>query len=86
MCQVAMVKKLALIFCFVGMFQTAWSQQIEIQGGGIVIAGDGTNVPVISEDTFFDTTPVSASAAPDIANRPSGPHVVETQNSRCGIR
>ncbi len=42
-------------------FQCAWSQRIEIQGNGIVIAGDGTNTPMLNDDTFFETTPISGS-------------------------
>ena len=55
-----MFKKLAFIFLLIVTTQWAWSQQIEIQGNGIVIANDGTNVPKISDHTLYDTTPVFA--------------------------
>ncbi|MGI9532852.1 Ig-like domain-containing protein [Lutimonas sp.] len=38
---------------------TAWSQQIEIQGNGMIIPGNWTNTPMPSDHTLFDATPVS---------------------------
>ncbi len=54
-----MLKKLTFSFCFIIAIQVTWSQRIEIQGNGVVIVGDGTNTPMLNDDTFFDTTPVS---------------------------
>lgn len=56
-----MLKRLGLIFFLMVTIQLTWSQQIEIQGGGIVIAGDGTNLPALSNQTLYNITPVFAS-------------------------
>ena len=56
-----MLKRLGFIFFLIVTIQLTWSQQIEIQGGGIVITGDGTNLPALSDQTLYDTTPVFAS-------------------------
>lgn len=54
-----MLKKGIFFFCLMLCFHLTWSQQIEIQGGGMVIPGKASNTPKIEDDTFFEETPVS---------------------------
>jgi len=56
-----MLKRLGFIFFLIVTIQLTWSQRIEIQGDGMVIAGDGTNEPILSDLTLYNTTPVFAS-------------------------
>jgi len=55
-----MLKRVGFILFLIISIQMTWSQQIEIQGNGIVIAGDGTNVPMLTDQTLYETTPISA--------------------------
>ena len=60
-----MLKKLAFIICLIGVLHNSWSQQIEIQGNGIMIALDGSNTADKEDGTQYESTPIDASRIHD---------------------
>ena len=56
-----MIKKLAFVILIVASVNFVRSQRIEIQGNNIVIVGDGTNMPDVTDGTYFSDTPINGS-------------------------
>ncbi len=58
-----MSKNLILLFCLIIGINLAQAQQIVLNGNQIVIQGDGTNTPQITDGTLFPDTPANGSAS-----------------------
>ncbi|MDN3643674.1 hypothetical protein QWY87_13235 [Lutimonas halocynthiae] len=67
-----MFKRLSFIFFLLGAIQLTWSQQLEIKGNGIVIAGDGLNTPDINDGTLYESIPIAATRIHDFVLENTG--------------
>ena len=68
-----MLKRLGFIFFLVVVtIQLTWSQQLEIKGNGIEIAGDGMNTPDIVDGTLYESIPIAATRIHDFVLKNTG--------------